>query len=267
MADSTKNGSQPALSSDWGGLSKHLLATFFAVKKVVADDKKTIRWERVMEQPEVIAPITDSNIQITLNWQSPFENMGPDQQFSTLSAMLQAGGFTSLLSQIQALVPQFMQGAADSARDSAASLEGRSNLTKLNSSQVFNGMPPMQIPVTAHFRAFKNAKTEVTAPMNKLMEWALPQKIAADGIVNTALQGRPELFPSIVPQIIGMKFAGMILAPLVIETMPYPLEGPRDSTGHLTHASLQMQIASLTAIDKDDWASYGNGSTNKNFGY
>jgi hypothetical protein len=27
--------------------------------------------------------------------------------------MLQAGGFTSLLSQIQALVPQFMQGAAE----------------------------------------------------------------------------------------------------------------------------------------------------------
>jgi hypothetical protein len=53
----------------------------------------------------------------------------------------------------------------------------------------------------------------------------------------------------------------------VIENMPYPLEGPRDSTGHLTHASLQMEIASLSAIDKDDWASYSNGSTNKNFGY
>jgi hypothetical protein len=37
---------------------------------------KVIRWERVMEQPEVIAPITDSNIQITLNWQSPLKH-GP----------------------------------------------------------------------------------------------------------------------------------------------------------------------------------------------
>lgn len=265
MADSSQNGSQPALTSQWGGLSPHLIASFFAVEKGTSADKQTIIWTRDTSQPEVRAPLTDGNVEVTLNWQSPFENIGPDQKFSSFSALLQAGGFSSMLSQLKALFPD--NGLVDSAKSRAASLEGRSNLTKLNSTQVFNGMPPLKISGTAHFRAFKDAAEEVRAPMNQLMAWALPKKIAPDGPVAQAVGGNLVLFPSEVPQILGMKFADMLFAPIVIESIPYPLTGPRERNGILTQASMVLQLASLTAFDKQDWNHARSASNIAAFGY
>lgn len=265
MADSSRNGRTPALGSDWGGLSPHLIASFFAVEKVISDDKRSVRWERVASQPEVLAPITDSSVEATLNWQSPFENVGPDQKFSSVSALLQAGGFSSIMAQLKALMPS--SDVVDSLQARAKGLEGRSNLTKLNSTQVFTGMPPLRIPVTVHFRAFQDAVSEVRAPMDQLMMWAVPRKIAPDGPIVAALGLNPELFPSEVPQIIGMKVADMLLAPVVIESIPYPLSGPRTRDGVLTHASMTIQLASLTALDRTDWMSATASRGNSAFGF
>lgn len=243
MADSSLNGSQTALTSQWGGLSPHLIASFFVVKRSVVNNRA--RWDRDDSKAEVRAAITDGNVETTLNWQSPFENMGPDQKLSTFSALIQADGFSSWISQLKALFPN--SDTVDSLQAKASSLEGRSNLTKLNSTQVFTGMPPLKISVTAHFRAFSDAATEVRDPMNQLMEWAVPRSIAPDIISD------PKLFPSEVPETLGMKFADMLFAPIVIESIPFPLTGPRDENGVLTHASMALQLASLTAWDKDDW--------------
>ncbi len=103
MADESKTGAVPALTSEWGGLSPHLIATFFAVKKV-KDEKSNYRWVRDMDQPEVRAPITDANINAQLNWQSPFENMSPDQQMDTASGLIQSGGFTATLEALRSAV-------------------------------------------------------------------------------------------------------------------------------------------------------------------
>jgi hypothetical protein len=251
MADTSQSGAVPALTSQWGGLSPHLIATFFAVKKRASEDKKTIRWMRDLEQPEVRAPLTDGNIDTTLNWQSPFENVGPDQKFSSFSALIQAGGFSSLITSLQNLLPA---GALDGVAKTAKDLEGKSNFTKLNSTQVFNGMQPIKISVTAHFRAYQDAISEVREPMNRLMAWALPKTIAPDGPLAAGLGGNQAFFASDVPQIIGMKYADMLWAPLVIEAIPYPLTGPRDAKGTLTHAAMVLQLATLTGLDsKDDW--------------
>lgn len=250
-ASPSANGSRPALTSEWGGLSPHLIASFFAVKRSASADRISMRWDRVDDVPEVRAPITDANAEATQNWQSPFENIGPDQKLSTLSALVQAGGLTSLLESLQ---KQF--GSSDtlqSARDRTAQYEGRSNLTKLNSTQVFTGMPPLKIAVTAHFRAFKDADKEVRQPLDQLMKWSLPQEIAPDGVAGQAIRGNLEMFPSRIPQIIGMRYADMLFAPIVIESIPYPLSGPRDKNGILTHAAITLQLASLTALDANDW--------------
>lgn len=255
MAGPSSNGVSPALGSEWGGLSEHLIATFFAVKKHTSEDKNTIRWERDTTQPEVRAPLTDGTIEATMNWQSPFENVGPDQKFSSFSALIQAGGFSSLLAQLATLLPK---GALDGVRKTASEMEGKSNFTKLNSTQVFNGMPPIKISVTAHFRAYLNADTEVRRPMNQLMAWALPKSIAPDGPLVGLAGGNLTAFASEVPQILGMKYADMIWAPIVIESMPYPLTGPRDFAGRQTQASMTMQLATLTALDKNDWTEVNN---------
>lgn len=249
MNSASLNGARPALGSDWGGLSPHLIATFYAVKREAAGQRAY--WVRDTTQPEVRAPLTDANVEATMNWQSPFENMGPDQKFGTLGALLQAGGFTSLL---QALKQRFGGTAFDEAIKSSKEMEGRSSFTKLNSTQVFNGMPPLKISVTAHFRAWRDPAREVREPMNQLVAWALPQQIADDGLVTRAVAGDGlNPYPTRVPQILAMSFAGNLFSPIVIESIPYPLSGPRNAEGLLTHASLTMSLASLTALDSNDW--------------
>jgi hypothetical protein len=252
MAALSLNGSQPALSSQWGGLSPKLIASFFAVKKQPGANG-TFIWVRDLSQPEVLAPLTDGNIESVQNWQSPFENIGPDQKLSTLSSMIQAGGFSALIAQLKTVFKSSQ--VLDDAAAKASKFEGRSNLTKLNSTQVFTGSPPLKITLTAHFRAYQDSAREVRDPMNQLMQWALPKSIAADGVVGSLARGELQLYPSEVPQIIGLKYADMLLQPLVIESQPYPLTGPRDSKGNLTHAAVTMSLASLTALDRNDWNS------------
>lgn len=266
MADDSKNGSLPSLGSEWGGLNPNLIATFFAVKKTVSSSKENILWERDLSQPEVRAPITDGNIEVTLNWQSPFENVGVDQKLSSVSAMLQAGGFSSLLSQIQASIPA-LSGALSPLAAQAKTLEGKSNLTKLNSTQVFQGMPPLKVTVTALFRAFRDAKREVEDPLDQLMQWALPKKIAPDGPIVGLAAGEVNLYASEVPQIIGMRYGGRIFSPLVIETIPYPLTGPMDENGRKTHAAIALNLGTLTALDKNDWIATSGKDTFTSYRY
>lgn len=265
MAEESKAGAVPALTSEWGGLSPHLIATFFAVKKVKDEKSQNYRWVRDLDQPEVRAPITDAHISAQLNWQSPFENMGPDQQMATASGLIQSGGFTATMEALRAAVGS--NAVTDYASQSAASLEGRSNMTKLNSTQVLNGMGPLTMPMTLHFRAWKDAAAEVQRPMGQIMEWALPRKIAEDGVLTAAMSGNLRLFPSEIPQIVGMKFAGMLVAPMVIESPTYPLDGPRDRNGILTRAAMTIQLSSLTALDKSDWATAWDPGNRKTFNY
>lgn len=260
MAETSKNGAVPALGSEWGGLSPHLIASFFAVKKGDSNDKTKTRWERDPDQPEVRAPLSDGNIETTLNWQSPFENTGVDQQLSSFSAMLQSGGFSSLLAQLQASLPS-MGSLLDPLAQQAKTLEGKSNLTKLNSTQVFQGMPPLKISVTAHFRAYQDAASEVEAPIDQLMKWAMPKKIAPDGPIVGLAAGDVNLYASEVPQIIGMRYAGRIFWPLVIESIPYPLTAPMDRSGNKTHASIALNLGTLTALDRQDWIATSAGRT------
>ncbi|WP_446810558.1 hypothetical protein ACH50O_02930 [Methylomonas sp. 2BW1-5-20] len=69
------------LSSDWGGLSPHLIASFWPV------DRKGKRLEDIT----VKAPLTESNLEMSLTWQSPFENQGTQNITPTLQQMLQSG--------------------------------------------------------------------------------------------------------------------------------------------------------------------------------
>lgn len=260
-----QSASGSVLSSDWTGLSPRLIASFYPVKRVTGADGKAVAWVREPGEVEVQAPITDGQMDATMNWHSPFESSGADQQFSAISAMLQSGALTPLLTMFSDFMQQatgngVLSGAAKSARDAAQSLEGRTSMTKMNSTQVFNGMAPAKLSLTAHFRALRDAHTEVDEPLNQLMRWALPQEIAQDGPILELLKaGDPSLYPSKTPRIIGMQFANMQIRPLVIESIPYPMAGPRGRDGGLLSAQVALQLATLAAIDANDWNSFRRG--------
>lgn len=158
-----------------------------------------------------------------------------------------------MLDALKNLVPDAFKGTVQGGIDYLKGMEGKSGFTKISSTQTFNGMPPTKINVTAHFRALTDPVKEVRQPMNQLMSWALPQQLAPDGLLTSSIKGDPTLYGTKIPQIIGMQYADMSLMPLVIESIPIPLTGPRDRNGVQLSAQIALSIASLSALDQRDW--------------
>lgn len=254
----TPGPSNLVLRSDWTGLSPHLIAIFYPVRQV--EGSANVLWERVPESIEVHAPISDGTVEQTANWTSPFENQQADAKLSTFSAMLQSGGFESALNALANLFPKDSAAgvAVGSLNNSLASLKGKTAITKLNSVQIFTGMPPMKINVTAHFRALSDSKAEVRDPLAQLMEWTLPKKLSESGIVSKLLDGGKDgvaktLYSSDAPTIIGMRYGDSLFMPIVIESMSHPLTGPRDYGGTMISAQTTLSLSTLSALDRQDW--------------
>jgi hypothetical protein len=226
------------IQSDWGGLSTHLIAAFWEV------DRKGNR----KGSTTVRAPLLEANFEASFNWVSPFERVGEDFM-PTVQQLLQSG----LLDQA---AQKFKQLTGKDLSPLLAELEGKTSVTKLNSTQVFNGMPPVKLPVTALFRAWKNPQQEVEAGFNQLMTWALPVKMEGDNsVLSQVADGN--VLPSQVPVFIAMKYKHRTYKPLVIESISAPISSSVDKNGHFTKLTVPMQLATLTAIDRNDWAGYG----------
>lgn len=262
------------LSSSWDGLSPHLLAKFYEVYQKDADGE----W-LADDGIVVVAPLTDSNLEATLNWQSPFEQSGPEASMPALMAMLQSGAITQVLDSFgnaakagaKSLGAEGLASAighfTGEAKTAARGLEGRSGITRLNSTQVFSGMPPIKIHVTALFRAWRDPANEVEAPFNQLMSWALPEKLselgpilsrAADYVVGNQISPADVLAPSKAPTKIGMTYKGKRYAPLVIESIGQPINSPIDSSGRFVELLVPMTLCTLTALDRQDWKRVGS---------
>lgn len=247
----TSDSGSKVLGSEWMGLSDKLVASFYQVKKDSQGD-----WQAVSGSV-VKAPLTESNMEIQLSWQSPFENAGADKGMPTISAMLQSG----------ALQPFLSDGGKSS--DFVGKFEGRTGITKLNSIQVFTGMPPVKIQVTALFRAWLSPQKEVEDPAAQLMAWALPESLAKDGAIMSAIDASKKalsgdkaisdaaaeaFMPSKAPICIAMNYKGRTYSPLVIESIGMPINSPIDATGRFTELSIPMTLCTLAAFDRADWA-------------
>lgn len=263
--------------SDWGNLSRHLIARIYACDK----DGVALPTEIL----GVSGPATDVNFEGTLNWQSPFESTGPEAKAPAIMAMLQSGAMIPVINAIQAVNPitndkvnGFLDGAANKIKQIARDLEGRTGITKLNSRQVFTGMPPIKVTLTLHFRAISDAQTEVVEPYQRLLEFAMPQMLAQDGLVANAIEGSGNveydkflkarttlegvrsagdnflkvMFPSSAPMMVGFIYGNNRYPAMVIESISNPLDGPMDSEGRPIQRAVQLTLATLTALDRED---------------
>lgn len=250
-----------SLSSQWDGLNKHLIAEFWEVDRQGNQKGDTV----------VAAPLSEASMDITLNWQSAFENAGPESKAPAIMALLQQGYLNPVLGGmgIGGNVNGAVAGIGNNIGAAIKEAEGRTGMTKLNSTQVFSGMPPVKFPVTAVFRAWADAISEVEAPFNQLMKWALPIDLADDGLVGQALKAASgqgsvpmdikALMPSVAPTIIAMRYKNRVYKPLVIEAISQPLASPIDGDGRFMQLIVPMTICSLAAIDRADWDLWENG--------
>ena len=247
----------------WGLLSRFLFAELVPCNA----DGVALTGEGSGAAPRAVRqPATEVNQDITLNWQSPFENAGPESKAPALMGMIQTGQLGVIANSLQSsgVVPKggSVDNALNNIKGGAKDLEGRTGITRLNSRQVFSGMPPVKVTLTLHFRAFSDAETEVMQPYQRLLEWALPQHLAPDGILSEVITAATQenaslvkaLFPSIAPQLIKFVYGNNRFPAMVIESMASPLDGPMDSNGLPIYRSVQMTLATLTALDKNDVA-------------
>jgi hypothetical protein len=237
------------------GLSKHLIASIYPMKRT---GDGTV-WERDNSQEPFEGPLTQATLEITPNWQSPFEGAGVESKFPELAQMSQAGLFQGVLRALGASVSE--EDRKDSNKmgqlsEAARGLMGRSGVTKLNSTQVFSGMPPTKIQITAFLRAFKDPIAEVEEQLKSLQQWTLPRHLATDGVIAEFLTHKSilSLMPSEVPTVVGFAYKNRIFQPMVIESVSDPLDAPIDRYGHRISASVQITLCSLTAMDRADWA-------------
>ncbi|HEX8590646.1 hypothetical protein [Pseudomonas sp.] len=244
-------------ASSWGKMSTYLIAQLYACD---ADGKQ------LDSEPNfVMGPITDATFEASLNWQSPFENAGPESKAPALMALLQSGQAATVVNALQAAFPSLASNstsasAAETAKNVAKDLEGRTGITKLNSRQVFSGMPPIKIPITLHFRAMLDPETEIMVPYRRLLSWLLPQNLAKDGILTEVIASSGSsaanmvkaMFPSTAPLMVGLKYGINNYYPLVIESISHPLDGPIDSSGKWIYRAVQLTLSTLTALDRND---------------
>lgn len=238
------------LGSKWDGLSDHLIARIYEVNS---------RGEAV-GGPVVHAPFAgDVSLDVDLSWTSPFESAGSDSAAPALSAGLQSGSLAAIFDRLGEAVGIEAEGISGALSET----EGRSGMTKLNSTQIFTGMPPLRIQGELLFRAWSDPVSEVESPMDQLMAWAMPKKLARVGTMITAAAeyattdaGLIEsMLPSEVPSLLAVTYKGRTYSPVVIERISMPLSSPIDAGGRFTQLKMPLTIASLQAWDREDWAS------------
>ncbi len=251
------------LGSLWDDLNQHLIAKVYEVDHTGLPISDVVLHTALAD---------DTQLDVTLNWQSPFEQAGPESKAPTVMAMIQSGAIQPLVEGVAKTARQFgADGIADKADNMGISVEGargRTGMTKLNSTQVFSGMPPLKIQTTMLLRAWRDPSREVEQPLDQLMQWALPRELAPEGTLLTGalewLRGEKTFLeaalPSLSPTLIGIKYKGRVYAPMVIENVSVPLHSPIDRHGRFVQLAVGVTLSSLAAWDRKDWlAARGRG--------
>jgi hypothetical protein len=242
-------------SDSFTGLSPHLIGSIYPMKRM-GDGAD---WARDDSETPFEAPLTQASLDMLATWQSPFESAGVESRFPALAQMAQAGLFRGVLQAVGSKIPEKMERTKEFVADiekSAQKLVGKTGVTKLNSTQVFSGAPPIKIQITAFLRAFKHPVLEVEEPLKKLQQWTLSRKLARDGTAAEFIRSGADvlsLMPSEVPTIVGFHYKNRVFQPMVIESVSDPLDAPIHSSGYRISAAVQITLCSLTALDRNDW--------------
>jgi hypothetical protein len=132
-------------------------------------------------------------------------------------------------------------------------------MTRLNSMQVFSGMAPAKLNAALMLKAYQDPVNEVMRPLQQLMEWSVPRRLAPDGLLIGAITGSSRqsgllnnLLPSESPTLLTMIYGRRRWPILVIESIEEPITSPRDKNGNYVEVILPITLATLTAQDRAD---------------
>ena len=248
----------------WGTVSKHKFAEF-NICTVSRDENNNEVITVDSNQPTVRAFLVDGDKTMESQWQTPFENSNPELKMPMLMAGLQTGqtmismgaaapailGETAL-----AVIKSAMQPIADFVK----SVQGHTNLNKVNTIQVFLSTASVRLNLSLFFIALSDAKIEVEEKIMRLESWAVPAKLSQGTVLTDVIeQGVAGLFSGIIPPYISLTTHGKTYWPFILESVSAPIVTPIDEHGNRLNLAVNLSLMSRTAWDADDVRKlYGN---------
>lgn len=211
----------------------HRLATF----------QECDKFGELMGEP-IYFLFVDGDMSIESQWQTPFESSNPENKLPSLMAGLQSGTFSDAFVGITKSLG--LDKLGESGAEMMSGLEGKSNFTKVNSTQIYLSSAPTRMSLNLALLAYKDAKLEVERPLLKLQQLAMP-KILGDSLVQEG-----EFFSSTIPPFVAITFANKTYKPFIVESVSAPIGGATDAMGNRLSATISVTVASRTAMDARD---------------
>ena len=241
----------------WGYVSKHKFAEFnLCTMERDAETKEPI-FSYDMSQPTIRAFLTDGDISFESQWQTPFENSNPELKMPMLMAGLQTGQTVAsvgavggaVLGEISSTLVSALQPVAEFAK----SVEGKTNLNKVNTTQVFLSTASVHLNLSVFFIALKDARAEVENKLMYLQSWSLPAQLS-QGTVLTDLadQGIDGLFSGLIPPYITVTTHGKTYMPFILQSVSAPIVAPIDKDGNRLSLTVNLSLISRAAWDAKD---------------
>lgn len=241
----------------WGYVSKHKFAEFnLCTMERDAETKEPV-FSYDLSQPTIRAFLTDGDISFESQWQTPFENSNPELKMPMLMAGLQTGQTVAsvgavggaVLGEISSTLVSALQPVAEFAK----SVEGKTNLNKVNTTQVFLSTASVHLNLSVFFIALKDARAEVENKLMHLQSWSLPAQLS-QGTVLTDLadQGIDGLFSGLIPPYITVTTHGKTYMPFILQSVSAPIVAPIDKDGNRLSLTVNLSLISRAAWDAKD---------------
>ena len=248
----------------WGTVSKHKFAEF-NICTVSRDENNNEVITVDSNQPTVRAFLVDGDKTMESQWQTPFENSNPELKMPMLMAGLQTGQTViSMGAAAPAILGETALAVTKSAMqpiaDFVKSVQGHTNLNKVNTTQVFLSTASVRLNLSLFFIALRDAKIEVEEKIMRLESWAVPARLSQGTVLTDVIeQGVAGLFSGIIPPYISLTTHGKTYWPFILESVSAPIVTPIDEHGNRLNLAVNLSLMSRTAWDADDVRKlYGN---------
>lgn len=199
----------------------------------------------IANEPIIKALITEGDKTIESQYQTPFENSNPEQKAPVLLGMLQSGTASDLLSGDNIITRVLGKNPFGTA-EKIESFANKTNLTKINTTQIFMSTSSIRVNLSLVFIALKDASLEVEKKIQQLEEWSLPVSLSDEGIISDGL------YSGVIPPYVSVTISGKTYKPFVIENISAPIISPTDSSGNRLNVAVTISLLSRAAWDAGD---------------
>ena len=255
-ADTTTQPEDFSADPFWGYVSKHKFAEFNLCIKT-KDENDQDKYVTDTSQPTIRAFLTDGDINFESQWQTPFENSNPELKMPMLMAGLQTGQTVASIGAVGgALFGKAAEGIASAMQpiaDFAKKVEGKTNLNKVNTTQVFLSTASVHLNLNVFFIALNDAQIEVENKIMHLQSWAVPAHLSQGTLLtDISDQGIDGLFSGVIPPFLTVSTHGKTYFPFVLQSVSAPIVAPIDEAGNRLSLAVTLSLMSKTAWDAQD---------------